>query len=60
MTHMPANIEEIINKGMKEIEERVVAEQQKKNLWKGNRLEVKRINLVRQRPQTQEQNRSRG
>ena len=30
MTHMPANIEELINKRMKEIEERLVAEQQEK------------------------------
>ena len=30
MTHMPANIEELINKRMKEIEKRVAAEQQEK------------------------------
>ena len=30
MTHTPANIEELINKRMKEIEERVAAEQQEK------------------------------
>ena len=30
MTHMPANIEELINKWMKEIEKRVAAEQQEK------------------------------
>ena len=30
MTHMPANIEELINKRMKEIDKRQAAEQQEK------------------------------